>query len=228
MLEWLSKKPQVAGSVAAFAAWDTFPWIFNRERCGFLINAGYEPLLELEGNPQIAFLNELKKDKFPFWQNAPYDPITFRTAVEYFRAKKPKIFFLSLNETDEWAHAGRYDEYLSAARRVDGYLRTLWEIVQADPESRDKTTLIFSTDHGRGEAPVEWKSHGAEYKGSENMWLMVMGPDTPPLGEQKNVSAIGQNQIAATLARFLSEDFKAAFPQAGAAIEEVFPKTLAK
>ena len=37
------------------------------------------------------------------------------------------VFYLSLNETDALGHEGKYDEYLKAARRVDGYLRTIWK-----------------------------------------------------------------------------------------------------
>ena len=46
VLEWLYRKPRFGGKVAAFGAWDVFPYILNRERCGFYINAGYEPMLE--------------------------------------------------------------------------------------------------------------------------------------------------------------------------------------
>ena len=89
------------------------------------------------------------------------------------------MFFLSLNETDAWGHEGRYDEYLKAARRVDDYLRIVWETVQSIPEFRGKTSLVFSPDHGRGDAPVEWKNHGRKVPGSENIWMGFLGPDTP-------------------------------------------------
>jgi len=36
---------------------------------------------------------------------------------------------------------------------------------------------------------------------------VVIGPDTPPLGERTNCAAINESQIAATLAKFLGEDF---------------------
>ena len=48
------------------------------------------------------------------------------------------------------------------------------------PEYRDQTTLILTADHGRGDAPVEWRSHGAKIKGAERIWIGVLGPDTPP------------------------------------------------
>src|SRR5260370_7059992 len=40
----LNNKPAYHGKVAAFGAWDVFPYIFNAKRAGFLVNAGYDPL----------------------------------------------------------------------------------------------------------------------------------------------------------------------------------------
>lgn len=222
VFEWLFKKPKLEGKVAAFGAWDVFPSIFNVERCGFLVNAGYDPLPELTENPRIQLLNKMKLELYRQWGGEPFDPVTFHTAFEYLQVAKPKLMFLSLGETDEWGHAGRYDEYLRSARRVDGYLQLLWETLQADPFYAGKTTLIVSTDHGRGDPPVGWKNHGSHLPGSENIWIMAIGPDTPALGEREKIPDLGQHQIAATIAALLGEDYIAAVPQAGAPITDLY------
>jgi hypothetical protein len=224
VFEWLYRKPRFGGSVAAFGAWDVFPFIFNRERCGFYINAGFEPMLEGEITPEIALLNKLKKEISSHWPGEPFDALTFRTAREYVRLHEPRIFFLSMGESDEWAHEGRYDEYLWSAHRVDEYLSELWQAVQSQPKYRDQTTLIYLPDHGRGHGPEEWKSHSEKFPGSENIWIAVIGPDTPALGERSHIPAITQSQIASTLAQFLGEDYCAAEPKAGKPIEDVFPR----
>jgi hypothetical protein len=224
VLEWLYRKPRFGGAVAAFGAWDRFPFIFNRERCGFYINAGFEPMLEGEITPEIALLNKLKKEIPSHWPNEPFDALTFRTACEYFRLREPRIFYVSMGESDEWAHEGRYDEYLWSAHRADAYLAELWSKIQSHPKYRDRTTLIYSPDHGRGHGPEEWKGHSDKFSGSENIWIAVIGPDTPPLGERSNTSPLTQCQIAATIARFLGEDYCAAEPKAGKPIEDVFSK----
>jgi hypothetical protein len=224
VLEWLYRKPRFGGAVAAFGAWDVFPFIFNRERCGFYINAGFEPMLEGEITPEIALLNKLKKEIPPHWPGEPFDALTFRTACEYFRLHEPRIFYISMGESDEWAHEGRYDEYLWSAHRVDAYLAELWNTLQSHPKYRDRTTLIYSSDHGRGHGPEEWKSHSDKFPGSENIWIAVIGPDTPPLGERAHCQPLTQSQVAATLARLLGEDYCAAEPKAGKPIEDVFPR----
>jgi hypothetical protein len=218
VFEWLNAMPRYRGRVAAFGAWDVFPYIFNEERCGFIVNAGYEPM----GGKRYEMLDRLKETTTRYWDGEPFDSYTLQTALEYFKSEKPRVFFVSLGETDEWAHEGRYDLYLESAHRADAALKTLWETAQSTSRYRGKTTLIFSPDHGRGDAPVEWKSHGEKTKGSENIFMAFMGPDTPALGERTQTERITQSQIAATLAAFLGEDYCAAVPKAGGPVPGVF------
>lgn len=220
VLEWLHRKPAYRGKVAAFAAWDVFPYILNAQRAGFLVNAGYDPLAVAPVTERVAMLNQLKKEA-GVWDDEPLDAFPFRTALEYMKQHAPRVLFLSLGETDEWAHAGNYASYLKSANRVDQYLKELWDTAQAMPQYRGSTSLIFSPDHGRGEAPVEWKSHGKRIPDSKYIWMAFLGPDTPPSGERSKTEAVTQSQIAATLAALLGEDYGAEASQAGKAIRGV-------
>jgi hypothetical protein len=221
VLEWLHKKPAYHGKVAAFGAWDTFGAIFNAERAGFPVIAGYDPLTIPPVTPKLELLNQLKLDEPRFMGGEPVDALPFYTAMEYLKAHKPRVLYLSLGETDEWAHSGNYTEYLNAAHRADAYLKLLWETVQAMPEYKGHTTLIFSPDHGRGDAPVEWKSHGEKVPDSKYIWMAFLGPDTRALGERSKIAAVTQSQIAATLAALLGEDYRAGVLKAGAPILDV-------
>lgn len=221
VLEWLSEKTQYHDKVAAFAAWDVFPSILNSNRAGFPVNAGYDPLLTLTGNPRIDLLNRLKSEGPRVWDEEPFDSITFYTAMEYLKERKPRILFISFGETDDWAHAGNYTEYLNAAHRVDSYIKTLWATLQTMPEYQNKTTLIFSPDHGRGTGHRAWKDHGEKLPDSKYIWMAFLGPDTPALGERTSVAAVSQNRIAATLALFLGENYLQDVPKAGPPIADV-------
>ena len=110
---------------------------------------------------------------------------------------------------------------LHSAHLFDRFVGELWERLQALPAYRDQTTFIITTDHGRGSGPAEWKEHGTEQKGSENIWMAVLGPDTPPLGERSHTAEIHQAQIAATVAALLGKDFRHAVPAAAPPIDEV-------
>ena len=87
--------------------------------------------------------------------------------------------------------------------------------------NQGSTTFIIICDHGRGSGLTEWKEHGVEEKGSENVWIAVMGPDTAPLGERTHSAAVTQSQIAATVAAFVGKDYHAAVPKAAAPIVDV-------
>ena len=100
-------------------------------------------------------------------------------------------------------------------------LGQLWNTMQAMPRYRGTTTFMITTDHGRGGGLAEWKEHGVEEKGSENIWLAVMGPDTPALGERIHTAPVAQAGIAATLAAFMGRDYRAAVPQAAPPIRDV-------
>jgi hypothetical protein len=70
-----------------------------------------------------------------------------------------------------------------------------------------------TTDHGRGATRLDWTDHGRKVPGAEFVWIAVMGPDTPALGERADV-AVTQGQVAATIARLVGEDFNAVSPKA--------------
>lgn len=115
------------------------------------------------------------------------------------------------------------DNLLASANAVDQYIQRLWETMQSLDQYRDKTTFIISTDHGRGSGLVDWKNHGKNIEGAEDMWMAFLGPDTPPLGERTNCERVTQSQIAATLASLLGEDYHGAVPRSGPVIKDVLP-----
>ena len=87
--------------------------------------------------------------------------------MEYLKEHKPRVLFVSLGETDDWAHGGDYAQYLNAAHRADHYIQSSVGNRSEHAEYRGKTTLIFSTDHGRGTKGRGWTDHGEKVKGSE-------------------------------------------------------------
>jgi hypothetical protein len=89
------------------------------------------------------------------------------------------------------------------------------------PEYRGSTTLIMSTDHGRGLAPLDWKGHGQKIPDSKYIWMGFLGPDTPALGSREKIPAVTEGQIAATLAALLGGDFPASQPKAAKPIKDV-------
>jgi hypothetical protein len=189
VLEWLNRQPALRGRVAAFANWVTFDHILARRDTSFVVRAG-----GLRGEPTIA------------------DATLHRLAMSHLADRKPRVLFIGFGETDTWAHAGNVDRYRAALRDADRFLSELWQALQAG-DYRGTTTLIVSTDHGRGRGR-QWVNHSWRTRGSAETWLAIMGPDTPALGERRDIGEVTTAQIAATIAAALGYDYRADVPRA--------------
>lgn len=221
VLEWLNAKPAYHDRVAAFCSWDVFPWILNVHRSGLLVNAGYMPYPGERIGPEMTLFNRLSRESPQLGESTRYDAFTFQAARHYLIERRPRVLYVSFDETDEQGHCARYDRILDDAHKVDGYIRELWDLLQTMPQYKGRTTLIFTTDHGRGAGPVNWQDHGKAIPESQYIWIAVLGPDTPALGERTDTRMITQSQIAASVAAFLGEDYRAAVPAAAPPIAEV-------
>jgi hypothetical protein len=220
VMEWLNAKPSFNGKVAAFGAWEVFKDIFNDKRCGFVVNTAYDPLQDVPMTPELTLLNTIKTKTARVWNDESFDPLPFYTALEYLKVKKPRVLFIGLGETDDWAHMGAYPEYLNAIHRDDEYLQELWALVQSMPEYRGKTTLMVMPDHGRGRGML-WGLHAWPVPGSGQTWMAFIGPDTPARGERELSAPVSESQVAATMAALLGEDYDASVAKAGTSIADV-------
>ena len=212
VLEWLNGRPAFKGKVAAFASWELLPWIVSAQRSGVHANGEGPPV----ANPKTdrdRLLNEFAADLPPYWGATRFDAPTGIGALEYVRTHRPRVLYVMLGETDEWAHGRRYDLYLDAAVRNDRFVQRLWELAQSIPQYRNNTALIVTTDHGRGDTPKDWTDHGQKVPVADRIWIAVMGPNVPALGVRSDVT-VTQAQVAATVAALLGEDFVRAQPKA--------------
>jgi len=93
--------------------------------------------------------------------------------------------------------------------------------VQASPEFRGRTTLLVTTDHGRG-AGHDWTDHGREVPAAERIWVAMLGPKPVSAGQRSPVTSdrLTQSQFAATIAAALGLEaaFRRAKPNAAPAI----------
>ena len=201
LLEFANQQPDFRGKVAAFGSWDVFPFIINEQRSGVPVNAGFESATGTELSATETFLNRLQSQVPSPWSAVRLDAFTHNYAFDYLKRKRPRLLYIAYGETDDFAHDQHYDFYLQAAQRTDGFIRELWDWLQSDPDYRNRTTLVITTDHGRGNGS-EWNTHGADVIGAEHIWIAVLGPDSPTLGEVSG-GHYYQNQIAGTIAALL-------------------------
>jgi hypothetical protein len=207
VFEFIHQQPAFQGKVAAFSTWNVIPYILRTSRNGIYVNSGRQRAEDEDISDVEKEMNRLQDT----WRNAygeRYDTLTFQYAWEYMKRKSPRVVFISLDETDEHAHGGRYGHYLRSAHQADAMIGALWNWLQSQDAYRDKTTLLITTDHGRGRsAKNSWKHHGRLQFGSSEMWFAVIGPQTPAAGEMRIATQYYQKQIAQTIAAFLGLEF---------------------
>lgn len=207
--------------VAAFASWDVIYFAAARTEGSIVANAGYQSLpAELSAGP-LETWSRLQFDILTPWDSVRDDAVTFQLASEYLNRYKPTLLYVCLGEPDDWSHDGRYDRALQSIQYLDRCLAKLWETLQSMPDYRDQTTLIVTTDHGRGSKGKAWQDHGEKMKEAEYVWLAAIGPDTAVRGELTS-GTYYQDQTAATILRLLGLNPKDFNPAAGAPIDAVF------
>ena len=177
VLEYVNQQPGFRGRVAAFATWETFADILNTARSGLPVDAG---------------LNGRERP----------DSLTYQAARRYLLARHPRLLYVAFGNTDTYAHEGRYARYLAAAHDADRYLADLWATLQSLPQYRGRTTLIVTTDHGRGNSLL-WTQHGRWQPASAHTWMATIGPGGAGIGEVRQAGQHYQTRIAALLARCL-------------------------
>jgi hypothetical protein len=205
VLEFINKQKGYEGKVASFNTWDVAPYFLNKWRSVLYVNADQDSIAF--GSPTAKLLNDIQLLSMrPNTERL--DVVTYISAREYLKEHKPKVLYISFDETDEFAHQGNYNYYLAAAHAEDAMLEDIWKTVQSMPEYNNKTTLIVTCDHGRGDKiKDQWRDHGQKVDDAGHIWIAAIGPDTKPLGETKTQSTIYQKQIAPTIAALLGFHF---------------------
>ncbi len=208
IFDFLATQPGFEHKLAAIANWDAFPKIINSHRNGVPVFVNFKCASNGASCNGVAY--DSWQTACPAGTNcAMVDTITYHFAKEYIHRNHPKFAFIGFDETDHYSHEGQYDSYLTTAHMMDAYMQDLWNMIQSDPEYKDKTTLIITCDHGRGHLGKQfWRHHGPLVRDAHQVWLAAIGPDTPAKGELSKGRHYHTNQIAATIAKLFGKEYK--------------------
>ena len=214
VLEFLHRRSKFKNKVAAFGAWDAFDRILNEERAGFPVISAFDPTGGATPTNREQLLNKMLADSYKPWGEAEcLDVFTHNAAMEHMRVKRPKVLYIAYGETDEWAHAGQYKSYLDAAHQVDKWLADIWNYVQKNPHYKNKTALLITVDHGRGDKnKSQWTDHGSNVFGASETWFALLGPGITGKGELRQNMQLYQQQLAQTIAIMFELKFTADHP----------------
>jgi len=189
--------------VAVFASWKVFNSIAENRQGDIYINAGYEVSSLPHDSARVALLNQLQFEARYIDGNSRHDAFTFELAMEYLKILQPEHVYISFDESDDWAHNKRYDQVLQSLQYFDRSLQALWNFIGNSPKYRGNTTLVITSDHGRGSTLEDWSGHGSKVSGDEQIWAAFIGPDTPARGELSARPLRRQRDIVPTILELL-------------------------
>lgn len=157
-------------NVATIASWEKIALAVEHDEHSSFVNAGNEPLFDGEIDEELKLINEQQKKDPPPWGGSRKDKYTFQHALRYLKVHEPRFLYISFVDADEWGHRGNYPEYVKSLRFYDEALRTLAQVVDAMKDYGESTTILVTTDHGRG-SDSDWGEHGSGFPGSEKVWI---------------------------------------------------------
>ncbi len=201
--------------VAQIGSWDGCKYASSQRDGTFFMSGARDPVPPALSTPEMDTLVALRMEVMQLWEESSNDTLTFRLALAYLKQHQPRVLWLGLGQSDDWAHARRYDLVLDYLQLADRYLAELWNTLQSMDRYRGRTTLIVTTDHGRGRTPQGWSEHDKGIEGSQDIWVAIIGPDTPALGKVANQPGVTQSDIAATVLQYLDLDRCEFNPDAG-------------
>ena len=206
VLEFVRSKLNLSrNKVALFASWDVFPYIGETKQGSITINAGYQNSSE---SPRMQELSSLQFQMRTPWDSVRHDQITTDMALDHIRRNQPRLVHIALGEMDDWAHDRRYDRVLTSIHAFDHNLQQIWSFVSQHPQYRHRTTLIVTSDHGRGSKLADWHSHGKDVAGAEDIWLAIFGPDIAAKGEVSVTEPVLQRDVSPTILKLFGLDYR--------------------
>lgn len=203
ILELLNDSEAYKNKVMAFASWDVFPFIINEERSRIPVNAAFNKAKSNRKSEKELFLDRLQDEIIGPWGTVRLDPFTHHYMLEDLKKNQPDFIYIAYGEPDDWAHDENYQNYLLSTRRIDSYIKELWDSLQNSAKYKNKSTLIITTDHGRGIKDKSWSGHGKSIPISNQTWLAILGPNIKSKGEVKEEKQLYTNQIAKTILEIL-------------------------
>lgn len=187
----LKEKNLDKSKVAVFASWDRIKDAAESIENSLTVSAGpvefNDPNFPGAHDTINARMRDVISDRH--YQNGERDDATtFSHAMTYLKNNRPKFMFIYLLETDGHGHGNRYKEYVSAINENDKKLSDLIETLEKMGAYGKNTSIVLTTDHGRGKGSLGWMHHGVLFKNSKKVWAYIKGPATKGLGKLKKTN----------------------------------------
>lgn len=107
------------------------------------------------------------------------DLVTFNKVNELIDSKPPHLMLINFLAVDTYGHSNEWDKYLASLVKCDQYVDAIWKKIQSNPQMKDKTALLITSDHGRHLDGHKngFVNHGDNCEGCRHVALLGLGPD---------------------------------------------------
>ena len=133
VLEYINNQKAFAGKVVTFACWGATGRCLHKDKSNMLINVPWE---DIQGNhlTETEILANEMQHYIPqiFGDDERLDANVYALAKSYILASHPKVTYIDFGDTDEYAHAGQYENYLDDIFNLDAMIGNLWRMMQND------------------------------------------------------------------------------------------------
>lgn len=177
LLDELRSQSGAASSVALFASWKPIELTIQAPALT-PVSAGRNHHVNLGSAAESSNLSStlqaaIAAAAFPGDEDYRPDEFTAGAALAYQELVHPRLLFVGLGDTDEYAHRGDYGGYLSALRRADDTIGALADTLERSGEGGQGATLLVTADHGRAD---NFRDHGGNFPESARTFLFALGP----------------------------------------------------
>lgn len=198
-----------AEKVAVIASWPGLARAAARNPDGIHLDAGEPPNTE-DPTAELVIRDDAR---------------TVEVALNHLKKHSPEFLFVVLDSADHAGHEGDRLGYVEALRGYDAtLLRFLSAIEAMGPEEARRTTLIVTTDHGRGSWGNLWKIHGLIYN-AQDVFITATGPHIErPDGRNENARTLYHADLRPTIEILLGlSPTECTHSTCGRAIKEIIP-----
>ncbi len=185
--------------VALFSSWYEVTYSTEHIYGSIYTNAGNFPVYDPTTQTADSVMYDLNMQQTydnP-GESTRFDKYTFAQAMHYFETYKPRFLWISLNESDEAAHAGDLQAYHKALMFYDHALNEVFTKLKM-MNIENETMLIVTTDHGRGNGKL-WTTHGPGIPGSKQTWAFVMNGELKPVSQSPDMTYYSTLSIRPTV-----------------------------
>lgn len=160
--------------IAVFSSWEKTKYSIGPHRSSLSFSTGLYSNHFPQITDEMQEIIEHSQNDRPDWRISRKDIYTKELSMSYIKQFEPIFTTIVLGDADEWAHLEHYKNYIKTIKSYAVFIQKLKEFIEQSPFYKNTTSLIITSDHGRGENE-NWRGHSSRTKSSKYSFLYTSG-----------------------------------------------------